>query len=948
LNRMPNMTPTRQRTAAIAAGVAVLAGCAGSAAAAGGRGGRQADAPLPPAKSFVLPRLDASLQHAHGLVAVDVRLAANPVAAKAAKDQAALNSSLSGPELRILRRRARGGAAIARRHEAIRQQALAKLQPAANRAEALQRPLAAFVRHKGGRILARDVVTNTLTIRIPARSLRALARRQDVATVSLRPRFKRLTLSGPTLAVGAPTWWAAGHTGGTGSSDSNPIDLSIASDKINETHPAFAGQAFERASNLSADCTVDSASCPHGTGVASVAVSRGASGCALCVPADANEKGIASGVDKVLDDDDGPFGVGLTQFGIAGAPDPAEVVNGSYGGIATVDDNTTMQNADAYASLYGQLGVFSAGNDGPTGTASGNVSQPCTAYDVLCIGAISAGADASDPSDDTLTSYSSVGPSPAGRRKPELVAVGETTVAKSNYSTNLWTGGSGTSYSAPQVAGAAALLEGSGISSPLAVRSLLINSARPGRATGASAMGTQTGWQPDWGYGELDLSSAFAQRGNFHTATVAPGEPRFYRATNTAAGDRATLTWNRRATSCVVAGCMPSAMTLTNLDLRQLDTSTGALQTQSASTIDNTEQVRASGAGQVLYEVKASSSVDGLAAEPYAIASTRALTPLVTPRPTTQLTIGEAQARPGSDVAVHATVTNPSGDLAAKSTSVTLQLPAGVDLVSGSATQSAGDLAPNGSYQADWTVRGTSDGLKQLIAQADATAVDTAVSSSDAADVTVDGTPPTVTIAAPSGTTSNPSMNVSWGGQDTGAGVAAYDVDVAVDGGSFGPWLSATTSTSSSYSGASGHSYRFQVRATDRLGNTSTYVASDAVTVAATNPGPGPDPDPGPAPRSAVGLKLRSAKLTTRALTVRGSLARAATGKMALIYDVVVRHKHLRVRKSVHVRRGAFTATLRLPAQVRKFRSGKLTLRYGGDSRYKPRTIARRIKRGSR
>src|SRR5207302_778552 len=102
--------------------------------------------------------------------------------------------------------------------------------------------------------------------------------------------------------------------------------------------------------------------------------------------------------------------------------------------------------------------------------------------------------------------------------------------------------GTGTSFAAPAVAGAAALLEGSGISNPLAVRAILIDSAQPGRAISGSAMGTQATWQPDWGWGELSLSDAYGQRGNFDASQVAGGDVRFYRANVTSAGDRATLT----------------------------------------------------------------------------------------------------------------------------------------------------------------------------------------------------------------------------------------------------------------------------------------------------------------------------------------------------------------------------------------------------------------------
>jgi hypothetical protein len=78
---------------------------------------------------------------------------------------------------------------------------------------------------------------------------------------------------------------------------------------------------------------------------------------------------------------------------------------------------------------------------------------------------------------------------------------------------------------------------------------------------------------------------------------------------------------------CVLPGCSDdSVSTLTNLDVEQLNPSDCTVQASSASAIDNVEQVRspAGVAGsQVLYDVRATSSIDGLPAEPFALAATQ-------------------------------------------------------------------------------------------------------------------------------------------------------------------------------------------------------------------------------------------------------------------------------------------------------------------------------------
>ena len=134
-------------------------------------------------------------------------------------------------------------------------------------------------------------------------------------------------------------------------------------------------------------------------------------------------------------------------------------------------------------------------------------------------------------------------------------------------------GDTGTSFASPQIAGAATILYGAGITSPMAQKALLINSATLGRATPSDPMGSQVGWQPDWGFGELNLDAAYAQRGNTNGAAdeVGAGDVRFYRAT-AATADRATLVWNRRSNGCFTAGCgVPHGLTLSNLDLFQYD-----------------------------------------------------------------------------------------------------------------------------------------------------------------------------------------------------------------------------------------------------------------------------------------------------------------------------------------------------------------------------------------
>jgi serine protease AprX len=662
--------------------------------------------------------------------------------------------------------------------------------------------------------------------------------------------------------TGAPTWWTAGDTG-------QNAGLYIDSDPGDVTHPFFATSNFEYPGTYDG-----SAAGGHGTEVLGMAASAGNGTCGIC-SGDAGEQGVAPGVGAVLESDEGEvpdttaswpsrylWAHGVSQTDPAdssnvlpGAAIPAEVATAEYGSMSTSDDLAQNQDIDAVIVKYGLSYTFAAGNDGPGG---GTVGEPCDAYDTICVGGID--ASSADHSLDQIASFSSRGPTPAGREKPDLVAladidstcIGWGTPSCGSPSPYLEVHDTGTSFSSPQAAGGAVLLASAGINSELERKALLIDSARQGRATPSSAMGTQTGWQPDWGWGELDLTDAYNQRANLATGRIPAANVAVYRADTGAAGDRATLVWNRRVdTDCpgdVYCGLPMTVHTLTNLSLFELDQTTLSQRAASTSTIDNVQQVRSPGADSVYYVVQAQQApLDGIAAEPYAIAATNPLTALVSPTPGVSVQTSASAVRQGVPVTVTATVTNPSPDLALGTSSshatATLTVPAGVSITQGSATQdlNGGVLgpcsAPNCPSQTtvQWTVAGNSDQIAQLQVGVSGAVLAPAFTDANTAtaSLTVDSAPPSVAISAPSGSQTTTAIPVSWSAQaQQGLSVSDYDVQVSVDGGPFVPWQTATTATSATYTGALGHSYRFQARASDQLGNTSAYTVSPTVAIA--------------------------------------------------------------------------------------------------------------------
>ena len=81
-------------------------------------------------------------------------------------------------------------------------------------------------------------------------------------------------------------------------------------------------------------------------------------------------------------------------------------------------------------------------------------------------------------------------------------------------------------------------------------------------------------------------------------------------------------------------------------------------------------------------------------------------------------------------------------------------------------------------------------------------------------------------------------FTVSWSGTDPGgSGIAYYDVQVQINDGAWGDWLTGVTETTAEYgNGEDGRKYAFRVRGVDNVGNIEPYGAADTATVVDTQP----------------------------------------------------------------------------------------------------------------
>ncbi len=222
---------------------------------------------------------------------------------------------------------------------------------------------------------------------------------------------------------------------------------------------------------------------------------------------------------------------------------------GAYDASSQAYDSLTRDAAGTVAGNQQMLHVFSAGNDGPSGTITGTIGTPGTAKNVLTVGATEnvrdqgiadgCGETNADNADDMAT-FSSRGPTTDGRIKPDIVAPGihiqgpasqdpagfngsgvcggsgniyYPNFAQNGITQTLYTWSSGTSHSTPAVAGGLSLLYNyysrvwvaGQYPSPAMAKALTLNSPRylAGAGTGDTLPSNSQGW------GDLNLGALF-------------------------------------------------------------------------------------------------------------------------------------------------------------------------------------------------------------------------------------------------------------------------------------------------------------------------------------------------------------------------------------------------------------------------------------------------------
>ncbi len=569
--------------------------------------------------------------------------------------------------------------------------------------EEIQSEFAQWIETKGGKVKNSFAALNILAVEAPADLVEEIVQRLDVISVELDiNRIEpKLDVSVPTLS--ASTWWSGGYKGSW-------VDVAVVDSGVDNAHPALsadsegASRTFIEKDFTSSGTTVDD-EIFHGTHVAGIIASS-----------DSTYRGVSPGVDKLINAKHlggvSSDTLAALDWAITNPSDGAEILSNSWGCgndaftcadyesycFSKGDGDATYSTLylDAAVDYYDIISVNAAGNEGECGFYS--LTPPADAYNVITIGAISDRGTTSR-SDDTIVSYSSLGPTRDGRAKPDLVAPGSSITSANTGWEGLgsdFVSLSGTSMAAPHVSGAAALLKEYGLSSK-GVKAVLINTAQD--------KGTSS-WDAYYGWGEVDLNRAFTYKDYVINASLIEGSYVFYKVQQLLAGERATLTWNRHV---VYAGATKpiTKYGLNDLDLLIYKENDGILEDSSEYILDNVEQVTSPSEfldGVVKVKAYIPDFTHGLNTESYALATEGGYT--LATGPVLSITQVPSKATTQVNFTITATVTN-LGDLKAHNVNATVILPSGLVLLSGNNSQSLGSIVAGNSSTATWIVNAT-------------------------------------------------------------------------------------------------------------------------------------------------------------------------------------------------------------------------------------------------
>lgn len=391
-------------------------------------------------------------------------------------------------------------------------------------AEMTQREIKEFLRQTKVKKMVPLWLINGLAVTATSNVVRELAELPGVERVKVDGTIQAPQLSSSAnspaewniLNVRAPELWSLGFTGAG-------IVVASVDTGVDANHPDLSANWRGGANSWfdpNGQHSTPYDKTGHGTQVTGIMVGGSAGGTAIGVAPDAtwiavkifNDAGQASfsaihqGFQWLLDPDGNP----LTD-------DAPDVVNNSWGFDQNPGQCITEFEADVQAlKAAGIAMVFSAGNAGPW---AGTSVSPANCPESFAVGALD--------SSNNIASFSSRGPSSCdGRIYPDLVAPG-VNVKTSDLTfvgtiPNAYAYASGTSFAAPHVSGAMALLLGG-------VPGLTVEELEWALKDSALDLGA-AGPDDAYGYGLLDVMEAYASLQNSAPCVDSDGDGYFAEA----------------------------------------------------------------------------------------------------------------------------------------------------------------------------------------------------------------------------------------------------------------------------------------------------------------------------------------------------------------------------------------------------------------------------------
>lgn len=148
-------------------------------------------------------------------------------------------------------------------------------------------------------------------------------------------------------------------------------------------------------------------------------------------------------------------------------------------------------------------------------------------------------------------------------------------------------------------------------------------------------------------------------------------------------------------------------------------------------------------------------------------------------------------------------------------------------------------------------------------------------------------------------------------------------------------------------------SYPVSVAVTAKNGTTATQSGTIVVSDPAVQAPPGSTPPPSSptspgtpkAVRTAARLQLTKAARTRKAITAAGTIGRAASGRVTVIWSQKVGRKTVKRSSTARIAKGRFAATIKLRGSLARARTrGRLVVHYRGDADTVPATVSRTLK----